>query len=565
MKKTSLWISIVLSTCLLATYSSAQTLPVGTPVLEDFYRRMQLLGKLDSNISFMVRPLSASAIQTDNLFFPVAIGGQEDKSEGRIDFLHGKGQLMLLPVSWRNQYNSDHPYGWNDGAMIPSRGYQTMISGGFFAKLGPFTIQLRPEYVYAQNKRFNGFGVDRTDSDLFNYFYKNANEIDAPERFGDKSYSRIFWGQSSIKLNVGPASLGLSNENLWWGPGMRNSIMMSNNAAGFKHLTLNTNKPVRTFIGSFEGQLIAGKLESSGFLPLAQMENKFIETVFVEKNPDWRYLSAFVITYQPKWVPGLFFGLTRSFLTYHDDLNSFSDYFPLFGAFQKIKINSGLGELTNRDQRTSFFTRWVFPKAKAEVYFEYGLNDNSYNLRDFLGSPEHSRAYIFGISKMIPLMKNDQYVKVDAEVTQLSQTADYLTRNAGSYYYHYQVTQGYTHNGEVLGAGIGSGGNLQSLDISWVNGLKQVGFAVERYEHNMDLANRAEFLTLNGLSRRWVDLAFAANGTWNYKNLLFNAKLQGIKSLNYQWVLKDYEPGKYYIPHNDVFNFHGELGVTYRF
>ena len=34
--------------------------------------------------------------------------------------------------------------------------------------------------------------------------------------------------------------IGISNENLWWGPSIRNSIMMSNHAQGFKHITFNT-------------------------------------------------------------------------------------------------------------------------------------------------------------------------------------------------------------------------------------------------------------------------------------------------------------------------------------
>ncbi len=40
-----------------------------------------------------------------------------------------------------------------------------------------------------------------------------------------------------------------------------------------------------------------------------------------------------------------------------------------------------------------------------------------------------------------------------------------------------QVTHGYTNRGEVLGAGIGPGGNLLSANVSWVKGLKQIGCA----------------------------------------------------------------------------------------
>ncbi len=60
MKKIIL-ISAVLLTSL--TTATAQNIPVGFPTLEDYYRRQQLLGNVDSNVSFTVRPmLSASSL-----------------------------------------------------------------------------------------------------------------------------------------------------------------------------------------------------------------------------------------------------------------------------------------------------------------------------------------------------------------------------------------------------------------------------------------------------------------------------------------------------------------------
>ncbi|MEP4375945.1 MAG: hypothetical protein ABJ333_12915, partial [Algoriphagus sp.] len=38
-------------------FAAAQTVPVGTPVLDDYLRRAQLLGLVDSASSFMIRPL----------------------------------------------------------------------------------------------------------------------------------------------------------------------------------------------------------------------------------------------------------------------------------------------------------------------------------------------------------------------------------------------------------------------------------------------------------------------------------------------------------------------------
>lgn len=551
----------------LISYSSrAQSLPTGTNSLNDYYRRKQLLGQVDSVVSFSIRPLFPSAsFKVNNVFdLDNALNSPNYlnlKNSRRFKF--AKGQLQILPLSWRQQFNSHHPYGWNDGAMIPSRGYQTTISGGFFAKFGHLSIQLCPEFVYAQNKAFDGFGVDRSTAELQAY-YSFQTMIDAPERFGAGSYNKANWGQSSIRLTFGSISIGLSNENLWWGPGKRNSIVMTNNASGFKHLTLNTVKPIKTFIGSFEGQIIAGKLEGSGIDPLVTNTAGFEWDSFFQYNPEWRYLTGFTVNYQPKWVPGLFLGFTRDFMCYNNDLRRFGDYFPFLVPFQKASIKTD-GDPFDRDQRLSLSARWIFTKAHAEVYFEYGLNDNAHNYRDFVGSPDHARAYVFGISKMVPLKnKKDEFIQVNGEITQMSQSADRLIRPAGGFYQHSKVSQGYTNLGQVLGAGIGTGGNLQSLDVNWVKGLKKLGVSFERYEHNADFYNES-IGDLNGNSRRWVDFALAAQGEWKYKNLLFDVKLQGIKSLNYQWRMKDYTPDEYYVPHNDVFNLHAELGTVFMF
>ena len=520
------------------TVAFGQSLPTTWHPLEEAYRRAQLAGELDSSVSFAIRPLvPASAFQTDS----VNSGLSKWTSYFGIKSAGGKIGIGLLPLTWNQQYNSAVPYGWNDGAMIPARGYQTLLSGGLFAKLGPLSIQLKPEFVFAQNEGFQTTDIYQGRPDL-------------PVRFGESEYNRANWGQSNVRLTVGSVSLGLSNENLWWGPGARNSLVMSSTSAGFKHITFNSARPLKTPVGNFEFQMIGGRLEGSGYSPF-------------ESDPtysDWRYLSAFAINYQPKIAPGLFFGLNRSFQTYHNNLNHFSDYVPLFAPFQKVKDKNNVSGADLKDQLISTYIRYLFVKAKGEVYFEYGINDHSYNFRDFILSPEHSRSYLFGIRKLIELKNTGQLIEVNAEVTQMSQSIDRILRNAGMWYEHSVMFRGYTHQGEVLGAGVGPGGNLQSLEINWVKNLKKIGFQIERYVHNNDYYN-ASIDDLDGHSRRWVDYGFAAIGTWDFNHLLLNGKLQGIRSLNYQWQLKNYTPGTYYIPENDLFNFHGELGISYRF
>jgi hypothetical protein len=547
-------------------YSSAQSLPVGTSVLEDAYRRAQLLGEIDSSISFTSRPLSIEALQVNNVFDPYNTLDEDRwiKSDGIFHFGNEKGIVQILPFTRQLQFNSDHPYSLNDGAMIPARGYQTMVSGGFFAKYGPLSIQFRPEYVYAQNKDFQGFYKDLSDQKWYEY-YQVQVFIDMPEKFGKTPYTRATWGQSSIRLTEGPISLGLSNENLWWGPGMRNSLVMSNSADGFMHLTLNTVKPVRTPIGSFEGQIIAGRLENSGF-DVPDTSRTFLGySIYLPKRKESRYINAMVITYQPKWVPGLFIGMTRSFTKYWGQKDSsFQALFPVFYPMGRKNNYDDPNRPKAGDQRESAFIRWLSVPEHAEVYFEYMREDAPYNLRDFILQMEYSRAYIFGFQKMIPLNRHKgQYIQVNMELTQLEQTNANPNALYRYLYTSQQIYQGYTNNGQLLGAGIGPGSNMQSLSISWVNGLKIIGLQFERYVHNEDFQN----IGIKDIRADWVDLSATGIVEWNWHNLLISGRFANIISYNYEhkYQPKDPNSGEFFGPGKNVYDFQAQLGITYRF
>ena len=132
-----------------------------------------------------------------------------------------------------------------------------------------------------------------------------------PERFGKKRHNRLLLGQSSVRFNWKKISLGISKENLWWGPSKRNSIMMSNHAEGFKHITFNTTKPLKSFIGNFEWQFVTGRLESSKFTPPnTDFEYGGTKLYIPKINQngklnDWRFFQCLIISYSPKWVDGL--------------------------------------------------------------------------------------------------------------------------------------------------------------------------------------------------------------------------------------------------------------------
>jgi hypothetical protein len=573
MNKPLLFSTVFISVLLSVITAFAQTIPVGSPVVEDAYRREQLLGHVDSSVSFTVRPIfPTAAFKKINVFDPdnSITGNGIVGGNGIYKTADGKSFMQLMPVTWQNQYNTHNPYGWNDGAMIPAAGYQSLFSAGFFAKFHFLSIQFAPEFVYAQNKNFDGFTQAGNEAKVWQAWYNVYNSIDLPERFGTTAYSKLLPGQSSIRITFDPVSIGISTENLWWGPGVENSLLMSNNATGFLHATLNTTRPVKTPIGSFETQLIGGKLTQSDYSPLVPGQTGNYDRLYKPEPNDWRYISGIVFTYHPKWVPGLFLGVDRTFIEYHTDLgHGFSDYFPVITPFLKDNFyNATTGfnteDAAKRDQLASIFMRWLWTDAGAEIYTEYGREDHNWNTRDLLLDPEHSRAYILGFRKIFQ-SGNNGHVQVGFEETYLGQSADDLIeRPDGTWYVHSQVRAGYTNDGQVLGAGIGPGGELQTLNVDWFKGLKRFGLKIERYEHMIDFYYKA--FDPGEVRRHWVDYNIGLSSDWTYNHFIFSGSLLYAKQLNYEWELKN-NPDLFYfnqVTFNPA-NLKLNLNITYRF
>lgn len=540
--------------------SSAQTLPIGTPLLEETWRRMQIAGQRNINTSFTIRPVYAGTqMDYDSIYHPQYLPAQK-KNTGSLNYAKGKGIARLLPINLKQQYNTHHPYGWNDGSMIQARGYQVQFSEGIYSKIGPLSVQLQPELVYAQNKDFSTFPSSQTDS-IWASYYNTLNRIDNPEKYGNGSYTKIFPGQSSVRFHYKKLSVGVSTENLWWGPGIRNSLLMSNNAPGFPHISFNTSAPVISPIGSFEWQLISGTLKGSGILPPDTGRTFNGEKLYQPKPDDDRYLNGMVIVWQPKWTKGLYLGFTRMFYLYESDIESSIDgYLPVIGSF--FKGNTNDEDTKRRDQLLSVFFRLILPKEKAEFYAEFGRNDHSQNLRDLLLEPEHASGYIIGGRKIFAT-KNRTDFELMVEVANLQATTTGQVREQPSWYEHHQVTHGYTNRGQVIGAGIGPGANSQTIALNWIKGIKKFGVTLERAVINNDFYYQA-FGPANNFEAHWVDLSVNVHKNWYHKRFIYTANLSFVRSLNYQWNYT-IDPVTGEDNTKDVNNLHANFSVSYFF
>lgn len=498
----------------------SQSLPANQVIFEEYLRRGQLVGKIPSS-SFLSRPLiSSDSLALANFHYSLPI---LDKDSTRFF----SPELKLLPLSMGSQLGSGTPFP-EGGKFLQAKGYQQWMSVGMYGSFGPLSIQFQPEFIFAKNNSYdNGISKER--------------DIEYVEIFGEGAYSKLLPGQSSIRLNYGAFSIGASTENIWWGPGQYNSLLFSNNAFGFQHLTLNTQKPAKTFVGSFEGQLIIGRLEN--FAPLVR-----------DGTEDWRYVNGITFSYQPKWISGLFFGVSRVFQQYSSFNNqTWAYYLPIFEPFQKTKLidsdspdfNSTEYDDRLQSQQLTGFARLVIPKAKAEVYFELGRRDHAVNWREYILNPEHARAYLVGFKKLISL-PNETFFQVNGEMLQQQESINILIRyreRGGSSWASHGIRQGFTNQGQLLGPGVGPSSNLQTLETSWVKGVKKLGVRWERLNRHQDVYTRVfNDPSENG---RWVDYSARLLADWQFDNLLVSTTTNFVYTLNNQWGLSDTSTGEF--------------------
>lgn len=492
--------------CFLGTsnYAFSQSAIIAGSSDESTLRDLQLLGKFNNKYSFNVRPIFLNMFNLDELDsikpYLAQLGIYNTKIE------KNKWRLITYPFEFQQQFNTHSSWGRNNGAFLSVKGYQQLARAGITIVSKYAEFQFMPEYLYAAA---------------------------LPTTKG--SYNKLSLGQSALRIHLGslPLSISLSNENIWWGPGTFNALMMSNNAPGFKHIRLHTNRPWNTPIGIFEFQMIGGNLSNEIQLPFENQNLQRFDQVF-GTNPQHttRYFNGINISYSPKFLKGLSVGANRMFQYYSDDTpkeGSFiNKYIPVFGAIFKSQTGGGNGlveDARNRDQLVNIFARYVFPSVQTELYGEYGWNDHSYNLRDLTLNPDHSAAYLVGMRKVFPL-NTIKYLTIETELTQLEPTNSDIARGAGNWYVHGGVIEGYTNQNQIIGGGVTPGDNTATLRVSISNKLNKQSVTVERYQHD------PRFHTSS-----WTDWSLALkHQQFINKSILLAGGIDIVKRRGYNWT-----------------------------
>jgi hypothetical protein len=531
--------------------SSAQNSFFDDIRLMDYQRNRQLL--IDSNgvitNSFLIR--STSSFQF-----------LQSKLKGTT-----KDIVQSISLNYDQQNNTLQPISFNDGNMYPARGWQERYSYGVNLKLLIFDINYQPEKLNVQNLTQEYYAGNTGDGNfMFKYFGMVANNIDYFRQFGYDRIEETTLGQSRAGIKFKYLAAGISNENIWWGPGKRNSLVFTNNAAGFKHYYLKTVEPIKTYIGSFEIAGVVGRLDTTKYTEIDQELLNICRPCKVFKNLDEREIDGITINYQPKWVPNFYIGYAYSRQFYRHATNALGDTVNFFSK-----------NLPKQEVGSMFF-RFAMPEDHAEFYGEMGLpNEAPWPWKFF---KERMRpAFVFGATKLVPLKLFDSYLNLNVEFTQLQlmNSRDILYEGnpwAGgkpnSWYLSTIVKQGYSNNGQLMGSSIGPGSNNQSISVSWNKGYNKIGVYLERTVFNNDFYHSVYYnpYTYNGRSyynRYWVDLTQRLElQLMPFRNILLSVSFTNTDALNYRWIRiedgSEYdEPSRY----SDKYNNQFQMSIKY--
>jgi hypothetical protein len=405
---------------------------------------------------------------------------------------------ILLPEVYAI-YNSALPYSLNDGALWAGRGFSYRVRGGLVAELGSLRLVLAPEVFGTENQSFEmpnpRVVLPRPPGrdSLSSPWYRGPQSIDLPIRFGTNPYSALDFGQSTLEVRLGKVALGLSTENEWWGPGIRNAIVMSTNAAGIPRLFLRTARPIVTRAGTFDVRLFGGGLEESAYFDSTAAN-------------DLRSISAVAVAWTPPGAPNVTVGLTRAVYAPVSDWGHVP--IRLLDALWRDpgRPNDHLPGDTvvvpGPDQVYSLFGRWAFPGAGFEMYAEWARTELPVSIRDLLTAPNHTQGYTLGMQWARPVRSWD-VVRVQLEMTYLGKDATLADRPVATWYTSRAVPQGYTNQGQVLGAAIGPGASSQWLAVDYIAPRWQAGLFASRIRWNGEALYTFPTTNFGGVPNKW--------------------------------------------------------------
>ena len=383
--------------------------------------------------------------QNNNLGPKRALWQPQEQSESF--YLKGIPQgIFVKPYGpeWYNSYNTAAPYCQNDGALWQGKGYNTSLTAGVRLEAYGLELTVKPQLCWQENREFD-IMPSNTDSE-YGYFWGYGKNIgcDVPQRFGDSSFWTFDWGDTEIRYTWHTLTVGFGTQSPWLGPAWLNPMLGSNNAASYPKFDIGIRKQrvvipgLNWNLGEIEGRIWTGYLSESDYFD-------------TDSNNNHNMINGFAVAYSPSFIPGMTLSVNKICLCKWEDRSI--KYFNPFYDSNELE-----------DQKASFCIDWIFPQVGFEVYGELGIDDYSYRK---MPNPFHTAIYTVGAKKTFSIIKKyGIFAELLFEWNNFEMSQDFqLQWKYMGYYSHSLISQGYTQNGQIIGAGSGYFGNSQYLGV----------------------------------------------------------------------------------------------------
>lgn len=358
-------------------------------------------------------------------------------------------------------YNSAFPFGGNDGPLWAGRGLTTSVEAGAWARWGPLSLVVAPTWFRAENRDFELAPNGMSGEDNVYRSPLTPRNADIPQAFGEGAYARLDPGNSTLRLDLYGAAVGISSAAQQWGPSQVHPLVLGPNAGGFSHAFAGTERPVSVGLGRIHGRVVWGRLEGSDFAPSRMRPSGPL-------HPR-RLMTGLVAVFEPRGLTGLELGITRfAHIEWPTDLG----WEHLRQPFKTVigsRPEAHELEHPNNELASAFF-RWNAPSAGFEIFGEWVRVDGAGNTRVFVIEPDDLSGYALGARKVweapdhLTALRGEVFSTVSSHRLRAGARLQYAERGRPMYQ-HSQLVQGHTHRGQLLASPAGHGGQGSTVAV----------------------------------------------------------------------------------------------------
>lgn len=297
------------------------------------------------------------------------------------------------------------------------------------------------------------------------------------EQGGDGSETELRLEDGALSLDLGPVTLSAGRQALWWGPGRRGSLILTNNAEPLDMVRITNPTPV----------LLPGFLQALGPLRF----DFFVSRLEDDRAVPEPYFGGFRLDLKP--LPWLELGLSRTALVGGDGRSDpeWSDLLTLIGGENLSSNDDSSNSLGSLDLRLRL------PLLSGlELYGELGSEDDDGGFSSELG-------YLGGL--YLPAIGPEGRYSLRYEYVDLSgQEQNFL-----GWYRHAVYQSGYTYRGVIPGHPAGSLSREHAVEMdARIDAAWRVTLGFARQERGIGRAVQEEHL------QGWSEVAWRFHRAW---------------------------------------------------